>query len=146
MDRRKKLTNKNCFYIKEGKTQGKCVLKVAKLPDSEEDACSNCSNQTNFTFLGKKLSYEYLFITAGVDIALQPLFIYIYGCWGVWIVLVFFWKAQNSTVSVLIDADVKISIFGVNMVGRWFWENYSLCEFVAVLSLQYIQLMKCSGI
>ena len=100
-DRRKKLTNKICFYIKEGKTQGKCVLKVAKLPDYEDDACSNCSNQTNFTFLGKKLSYEYLFITAGVDIALQPLFIYIYGCWGVWIVLVFFWKAQNSTVSVL---------------------------------------------
>ena len=110
------------------------------------DACSNCSNQTNFTFLGKKLSYEYLFITAGVDIALQPLFIYIYGCWGVWIVLVFFCKTQNSTVSVLSWMVPETFYFLCQYDQMMVLGTFSLCEFVSVLSFQYVQLMKCSGI
>ena len=93
--RGKKHSNKICFYIKEGKTQGKCVLKVAKLLDYDDDACFNHSNQTNFTSWGQKMSYEYLFITAGADFTLQALFIYVYGCWGVWIVLVFFLESTE---------------------------------------------------
>ena len=78
----------------------KCDVKVAKLLDYEDDACSNCSNHTNFTFLGQQQQQQLVHYSLCRYCSASALYICLWmlGCLdstGV------FWKAQNSTVSVL---------------------------------------------